>query len=231
MAPDAGASLYMVNLDCADPRSMAAFYSALLGRAMPYCEDEYSMISNGSTSIGFGRIDGYTAAPCRWPGHIRGGAESSALVGLVDLMATVVAATGAELPAGAAEDSLDVLGVPTGQGPTSPRSSIVHHSGAGTFSFRQEPWKLVMGTGSGGFSDPRGQPCDSVVGEGQLYDLAADPGETQNLWSEYPEVVHRLYRELKGVVRGPASGLSFDVFSPTENAAAGEGVRKVADRS
>ena len=31
MARDAVASLYMVNLDCADPRSMAAFYSALLG--------------------------------------------------------------------------------------------------------------------------------------------------------------------------------------------------------
>ena len=65
MAPDAVASLYMVNLDCADPRGMATFYSALLGWEMPYCEDEYSMISNGSTSIGFGRIDGYTAAP--WP--------------------------------------------------------------------------------------------------------------------------------------------------------------------
>ncbi len=55
MAPDAVASLYMVNLDCADPRGMAGFYSALLGWEMPYCEDEYSMVSDGSTSIGFGR--------------------------------------------------------------------------------------------------------------------------------------------------------------------------------
>jgi predicted enzyme related to lactoylglutathione lyase len=55
----------MVNLDCADPRGMAGFYSALLGWETPYCEDDYSMVSNGSTSIGFGRIDGYAAAP--WP--------------------------------------------------------------------------------------------------------------------------------------------------------------------
>ena len=65
MATGAIASLYMVNLDCTDPRGMAAFYSALLGWEMPYCEDEYSMVSNGSTSIGFGRVDGYTAPS--WP--------------------------------------------------------------------------------------------------------------------------------------------------------------------
>ena len=65
MATDAVASLYMVNLDCADPRRMAGFYSALLGWETPFCEGEYSMVSNGSTSIGFGRIDGYSPPP--WP--------------------------------------------------------------------------------------------------------------------------------------------------------------------
>ena len=65
MGAGAVASLYMVNLDCADPCGMAGFYSALLGWETPYCEDDYSMVSNGSTSIGFGRIDGYAAAP--WP--------------------------------------------------------------------------------------------------------------------------------------------------------------------
>src|SRR5580704_15422210 len=65
MSSERLASLYMVNLDCADPRAMAGFYSALLGWEIPYCEDEYSMVSDGTTSIGFGRIDGYT--PPRWP--------------------------------------------------------------------------------------------------------------------------------------------------------------------
>jgi hypothetical protein len=59
------ASLYTVNLDCAHPRAAAGFYSALLGWEMPCCEDEYSMVSDGTTSIGFGRIDGDT--PPRWP--------------------------------------------------------------------------------------------------------------------------------------------------------------------
>ena len=52
MATGAVASLYMVNLDCADPRGMAGFYSALLGWETPFCEDDYSMVSNGSTSSG-----------------------------------------------------------------------------------------------------------------------------------------------------------------------------------
>jgi hypothetical protein len=65
MNPDAVASLYMVNLDCAEPRAMAGFYSALLGWEMPYCEDDYSMVSNGPTSIGFGRVEGYS--PPKWP--------------------------------------------------------------------------------------------------------------------------------------------------------------------
>ncbi|MDA8062493.1 MAG: VOC family protein [Actinomycetota bacterium] len=65
MSAEPIASLYMVNLDCADPRTMARFYAALLGWEMPHCEDDYSMVSNGSTSIGFGKIDGYRAP--QWP--------------------------------------------------------------------------------------------------------------------------------------------------------------------
>jgi predicted enzyme related to lactoylglutathione lyase len=65
MSSNAVATLYMVNLDCADPRAMARFYSALLGWEMPYCEDQYSMVSNGTISIGFGQVDGYRAP--NWP--------------------------------------------------------------------------------------------------------------------------------------------------------------------
>lgn len=71
MSSDAVASLAMVNLDCSDPRVMARFYSSLLGWEMPYCEDEYSMVRDGSTSIGFGRVEGYK--PPSWPddGHAK----------------------------------------------------------------------------------------------------------------------------------------------------------------
>lgn len=59
------ASLAMVNLDCGDPRALAAFYSQVLGWEVAHSEDEYAMIGDGATSIGFGRVEGYT--PPTWP--------------------------------------------------------------------------------------------------------------------------------------------------------------------
>jgi hypothetical protein len=58
-------------------------------------------------------------------------------------------------------------------------------------------WKLINWPTSGGFMGPSyikplpGEP------EGQLYDIINDPGETQNLWKQYPKVVETLLRLLK----------------------------------
>lgn len=59
------ATLAMVNLDCADPRALAGFYHGVLGWEVTHSEDAYAMISDGTTSIGFGRVEGFT--PPRWP--------------------------------------------------------------------------------------------------------------------------------------------------------------------
>ena len=44
------ASLTMVNLDCRDPRALAAFYAGILGWEVTYSEEEYAMISGTGTS-------------------------------------------------------------------------------------------------------------------------------------------------------------------------------------
>lgn len=59
------ARLSMVNIDCPDPRRLAAFYGTLLGWKTTYSEDEYAMIVGDETSIGFGRTEGFT--PPSWP--------------------------------------------------------------------------------------------------------------------------------------------------------------------
>ena len=59
------ASLIMVNIDCAEPPVLAGFYSEVLGWDVTHSQDEYAMISDGNTSIGFGQTPGY-AAPT-WP--------------------------------------------------------------------------------------------------------------------------------------------------------------------
>ena len=60
------ASLAMVNLDCADPKALAAFYGEALGWEIAHSEDEYAMISGDGVSIGFGRVEDYRAP--EWPG-------------------------------------------------------------------------------------------------------------------------------------------------------------------
>lgn len=146
----------------------------------------------------------------RWPGHIPAGTVTDELIGLIDLLPTVLRAADVRVPPDAGEDALDVLDVLTGTAP-SPRRSVVHHSLRGTFSFRHENWKLILGDGSGGFSAPAGQSCDANSRAGQLYDLSHDPLEEHNLWASRPRIVVDLYHQLKKIARSPASGLSFDV--------------------
>ena len=58
-------SLIMVNIDSSDPAALAEFYHQVLGWEVTASETEYAMISDGTSSIGFGRIEGYQAPP--WP--------------------------------------------------------------------------------------------------------------------------------------------------------------------
>jgi len=147
----------------------------------------------------------------RWPGHIKPGYELRSLFGLIDLMPTLAAACDVEIKAGMVEDGINVLDLFLGATPDGGRKWLVNHSVNGTFAIRQGRWKLIMGTGSGGFSMPRGNRCDAGCNQGQLYDLESDPYETMNLWYSRPTLVQELYDELKRVARGPASGLSYDV--------------------
>ncbi|MHB1781651.1 MAG: sulfatase family protein [Acidimicrobiales bacterium] len=156
----------------------------------------------------------------RWPGRVPAGVVTDELFGLIDLMPTLATLTGATMPDGAAEDGIDVSGVLVGEEP-SPRTSLVHHSLNSTFSLRDGRWKLVMGIGSGGFTDVDESRSSASLCDGQLYDLDEDPREEHNIWTVHPEVVERLYLELKTIARSPASGLSFDVAVGTQ---AGESV-------
>jgi glyoxalase superfamily protein len=59
------ASLAMLNLDAEDPAALATFYSQVLGWEVLHSEAEYAMIGDGSTSIGFGKLPGYSGPG--WP--------------------------------------------------------------------------------------------------------------------------------------------------------------------
>lgn len=59
-------TLKMVTLDCADPRRLAEFWSALLDWKPAHAEDDYAMVTGpDGTAIGMGRVPDYQ--PPEWP--------------------------------------------------------------------------------------------------------------------------------------------------------------------
>jgi arylsulfatase A-like enzyme len=125
----------------------------------------------------------------RWPGKIKPGTESKETVCFTDFMATFAALTDSKLPDDAGEDSFNILPALLDEPRDKPiRDAMVSVSSKGLLAIRQGDWKLINGAGSGGFTKFRGEKGEV----GQLYDLADDPGEKQNLWQKRPETVKRL---------------------------------------
>jgi arylsulfatase A-like enzyme len=146
--------------------------------------------------------DGGHRVPClaRFPGRVAPGTTCRRLICLTDVMPTVAALVGADLPAEAAEDGVSFL--PSLQGePQPPRPPVVHHSIEGRFAIRDGRWKLCLCPGSGGWSDPEDAKARQVgLPVVQLYDLAADISEELNLAAAEPDTVARLTAVLKGFV-------------------------------
>ena len=129
----------------------------------------------------------------RWPGVVAAATRSDETICLTDVLATVAAIVGADLPTDAGEDSYNVLPALLGQSYERPlREATVHHSSDGTFAIRRGPWKLITKLGSHGFSDPKHIEPTPGGPRGQLYDLADDPSEERNQWLDKPEVVAEL---------------------------------------
>ena len=104
-------------------------------------------------------------------------------------MATLAAVTGFRLPDNAAEDSFNLLPALLEQNSKPIRQDVIHHSNDGVFSLRRGQWKLEEGLGSGGFSPPAAVEPAPGGPKGQLYDLAKDPGELNNLYQKRPDIV------------------------------------------
>ena len=147
----------------------------------------------------------------RWPGRVAAGSTSDQIFGLVDVMATVAALVDYELPRDAAEDSYDFSGALLGEATEPVREHLISQTISLALAVRRGRWKLLDHRGSGGndYSRAKLEPFALVdtapEAPGQLYDLAADPGETVNLWEEEPEVVAELRALLAQLVESGRS--------------------------
>ena len=136
------------------------------------------------------------------------GTTSSQLICFTDLLATFADIFDADLAPSEGPDSFSFLpaleGIRNSDIPM--RTSFVMQAGmvASTMTIRSGDWKLITGPGSGGFSQPKQFTPGANDPAGQLYNLAEDLGETNNLYAQYPDIVTRLKSELQQIVGSEA---------------------------
>ena len=128
----------------------------------------------------------------RWPGKIKAGAQSDQVLSLTDLLPTFDFISNEDKQVKAYEDAYNIWPAFIGEEVEEADEMVrIFHSALGIFAIRRDAWKLIQGTkgpGSGRFTVPQ----DSLKLIGQLYNLASDPGETKDLWNQYPELVQEL---------------------------------------
>ncbi|MEN3941048.1 arylsulfatase [Prosthecobacter sp. SYSU 5D2] len=131
----------------------------------------------------------------RWPGVVKPGTVSDALTSQVDILATVAAIIGAEIPAGSANDSYNQLPVWKENAP-SPRTTIVHNTKEDAYALRHQNWLLVAAKSGAQSKVPAWYNEEFGYAknehEGELYDLSTDLAQKHNLYAEKPDKVKEL---------------------------------------
>lgn len=139
-----------------------------------------------------------------WPEVIQPGDRGQQLVSSVDIVPTMLAAAGTDIPDGLPGYNL----LPAlKSGDASPREIVFGEGGAHDIADINDPeasllyrwavegkWKLLLtydgALGRYGAAHPREERRP------QLYDVIADPGETENLAQEHPEIVADLAKKI-----------------------------------
>ena len=153
----------------------------------------------------------------RWPGTLPAGVDVPAVTAHVDVLPTLCEIAGAEIPAAVAAKLEGRSLVPLlrdAQAPWPDRQLVTHvgrwergeasRSGYRNCRFREGRWQLV---------NTKNRPDGW-----ELYDLAADPGETSDVAAKHPEVLARLaagYDAWWQSVQGDL--VNEDVAGPAEN--------------
>lgn len=116
----------------------------------------------------------------RWPGHIKGGGVSDLPSAFCDLLPTCCELAGADVPKGIDGISYLPTLVGVGQQKRHPFLYWEYHSGGGQQAVRIGDWKGIR------------QDLHKGKTDLQLYDLAKDIGEKNDVAAQQPEMVQRM---------------------------------------
>ena len=146
--------------------------------------------------------EGGQREPCimKWPGTIPAGIISNKLSSTIDLLPTIAAVTGAELPEKRI-DGVDLSPLLKDIKDANPRDHFYYYYHRNSLeAVRKGKWKLVLPhgfrsyegvlPGNDGFSGPYAKGTT----EQALYNLVRDPGERYDVQELYPEVVEELLK-------------------------------------
>ena len=142
----------------------------------------------------------------RWPEKIKANSTTDQTACLCDIMSTCASLVGFELPKESAEDSFNLHPVLTGEQKENEavRPHTLHQTISLALSIRKGKWKYLDHQGSGGNNYERNEDLQPFIipdtapdAPGQLYNLEDDPGETNNLYFEFPEIVTELKNQLE----------------------------------
>jgi arylsulfatase A-like enzyme len=126
-------------------------------------------------------------ALANWPGHIRAGSVVDQPIHIVDMYPTLAGIAGASLAGTKPLDGVDVRAT-ISKGAASPRTEVVYGVEPFRAAVREGNWKLVWQA--------------TLPSRVELFDLAADPGETTNLADRNPEQVRKIQQRIEELARG-----------------------------
>jgi arylsulfatase A-like enzyme len=149
----------------------------------------------------YSAFEGGTRVPfvVRWPARVKPGV-STALACQIDLVASLAALVGAK-PDTEAPDSIDILPALLGTSATG-RDNLVEH--AGVLSLREGDWKLIE-PGKGPKVLAHTNAETGVEAAAQLYNLAEDLSESNNVAAQHPDRVLTMQGLLEEIRQGSRS--------------------------
>ncbi|MBI1372213.1 MAG: sulfatase-like hydrolase/transferase [Phycisphaera sp.] len=126
-----------------------------------------------------------------WPGTIEAGSEVTGMGCTTDMMATIAALTGTQMPNDRKMDSLDLSPTLLGKAP-SPRHQMYYWTRGDLHAVRDGAWKLHIKV-----RDPMNYGRVEVLKKPELYNVEVDISEKFDVADKNPEIVQRLLKMIE----------------------------------